>query len=133
VPAQQVEEAHLVAAMTAPREVEIAWPTARADEPVSDDLDLRLPQSAMAKDEDDAPMFAQPHADERSHKPGFFSLFGGRPRYEAPQTEDRVPQFRNPRAAGGAGGSSALAVDTEAGTDEAEDLEIPSFLRRLAN
>jgi cell division protein FtsZ len=129
----EIEEAPLVAAMvaSAQREAEIAWPAARVEEPVADDLDLRLPQAARHAEED-APMFVAPHTDERQHKPGFFSLFGGRPRYEAPATEERIPQFRNPRAAGV--GGSALAAEPEAEADaDAEDLEIPSFLRRLAN
>jgi hypothetical protein len=134
MPEPEIEDAPLVAAMQAPREAEISWPTARAEEPETDDLDLRLPQAARAQKEEaveDAPMFVAPHHEERQHKPGFFSLFGGRPRYEAPQTDERVPQFRNPRAAGG---PAALAVEPESEADqEAEDLEIPSFLRRLAN
>jgi cell division protein FtsZ len=122
-------EVPLVAAMQAPKEPEISWPTARSEEPETDDLDLRLPAAARAKEEEEAPMFADRRHEERQHKGGFFSLFGGRPRYDAP--EERMPQFRNPRASAGA---AALAVEPEAEADpEAEDLEIPSFLRRLAN
>ena len=125
----EVEDIPLVAAMQAPKEAEISWPTARAEEPQTEDLDLRLPQTARAKASEDDPMFAAPQHEERQQKGGFFSLFGGRPRYEQP--EERMPQFRNPRASAG---SSALAVEPEAEVDaEAEDLEIPSFLRRLAN
>jgi cell division protein FtsZ len=118
----------LVAAMQAPKEPEISWPAARADEPQSDDLDLRMPAAARRKEAEEAPMFAAPHAEERQQKGGFFSLFGGRPRYDQP--EERMPQFRNPRASG----ATALAAEPEVEADpEAEDLEIPSFLRRLAN
>jgi cell division protein FtsZ len=60
-------------------------------------------------------------------KPGWMSLFGGRPRYE--EQEERIPQFRNKAATQVRTTSSAQPAPE----GEQDDLEIPSFLRRLAN
>ena len=57
---------------------------------------------------------------------GLLSLFGGRPRYDAPP----AAPMPAPRAATGQGASAAPKIEP---LDAAEDLEIPSFLRRLAN
>jgi cell division protein FtsZ len=76
-----------------------------------------------AADAEDEPLFASPrYADERPQKGKWLSLFG-RPRHEtgAQPAPPRVVQ-------------SAVAEPIEEGEAEnAEDLEIPSFLRRLAN
>ena len=69
--------------------------------------------------------------DRRQQKGGWLSLFGGRPRQEpvAPGRETGpVPQFRNPSA----GQATARQIDEE-DLPAGDDLEIPSFLRRLAN
>ena len=82
----------------------------------------------MAEDE---PLFPDVGFNEdRRHKGGLLSLFGGRRRYETPQ-----PELRDPRAAPipQARSTSSAAPAPEEKTDDAEDLEIPSFLRRLAN
>ena len=76
----------------------------------------------------DEPLFAEPIYEERKPRGGFLSIFGSRPRYDAPQ------QAARPAAAPSRGG--ALAAEAAAPDEEAhqgEDLEIPSFLRRLAN
>jgi cell division protein FtsZ len=74
---------------------------------------------------DDEPLFASPHyGDERRRKGGFLSLFG-RPRNESPQ--------RPGTARTGGGAQAALEPADEADDEVREDLEIPSFLRRLAN
>jgi len=69
--------------------------------------------------------------DRRGQKGGWLSLFGGRPRQE-PVISHRdatpVPQFRNQNA-GQATARQVEEVEPQAG----DDLEIPSFLRRLAN
>ncbi|HEX6859880.1 MAG TPA: cell division protein FtsZ [Caulobacteraceae bacterium] len=83
----------------------------------------------MVEDEDDAPLVAERYEEEQPRKSGWLSLFGGRPRHEAPAP---APEPR--RAA--AGGGSAMAAPQILETPEIEendDLEIPSFLRRLAN
>ncbi len=70
----------------------------------------------------------EPEYEDRRSKGGWRSLFGGRPRYEAPAPATRPaasPQMRSTQSA---------QPRTEEQTSEAEDdLEIPSFLRRLAN
>ena len=58
------------------------------------------------------------------------SLFGGRRRYDNPPAEARDPRSQPlPQARAT---SSALPVEEEK-IEDGEDLEIPSFLRRLAN
>ncbi len=69
--------------------------------------------------------------DRRGQKGGWLSLFGGRPRQDAvtaPRPSDPIPQFRNQNA-GQATARQIEEVEPQAG----DDLEIPSFLRRLAN
>ena len=83
----------------------------------------------MVADEDDAPLFAEPTYEERRPRGGFLSLFGGRPRYDAPAQQQAAPRPAPSR--GGALPMEAAAPEEEA--DTGEDLEIPSFLRRLAN
>ena len=80
---------------------------------------------------EDEPLFAEPAYEQRRPRGGFLSLFGGRPRYEQPAPAAPAPA---PRATAVRGG--ALPVETPVAAPEAdagEDLEIPSFLRRLAN
>ena len=84
---------------------------------------------ALAVD-DDQPLFAEPAYEAPKPRGGFLSLFGGRQqRYEP------APQAAAPRAsAARGGGAQPLEVAPPENEAEAgEDLEIPSFLRRLAN
>ena len=77
-------------------------------------------------DANDEPLFAPQHyGDERRPKAGWLSLFGGRPRADAPQRATAS------RSNGGAQPMLEPVEDHDA--EEREDLEIPSFLRRLAN
>ena len=87
----------------------------------------------------DAPLFAErPLAgdDHRQHKGGWLSLFGGgRARQESPPPlrdyrSDPTPVLQA-RAAAVASQQAQPAPEEQA--ESAEDLEIPSFLRRLAN
>ncbi|MDP2258267.1 MAG: cell division protein FtsZ [Caulobacter sp.] len=82
----------------------------------------------VAEDEDfDAPLYTEtPFTDSRQQRKGFLSLFGGRPQQQQPRFEGGMP-----RAMGRT--STAAQPVEEPRVDEAEDLEIPSFLRRLAN
>jgi cell division protein FtsZ len=77
-------------------------------------------------DSEDEPLFSPPlyNGDDRRQKSGFLSLFGG----------SRKPARGRPPA-GRAGGGAQAAVEQveDAETDTTEELEIPSFLRRLAN
>ena len=83
-------------------------------------------------DEGDAPLFAEPAYEERRPRGGFLSLFGGRPRYDSHAQAPQAPAPRPmPSRAGGA--LPVEAVQPEEKADAGEDLEIPSFLRRLAN
>ena len=75
-------------------------------------------------------------APEPRQKGGWLSLFGGRPRqdYSAPSAQP-APAAAPPapiRTAGGGGAQPALQPAPEP-HDATEDLDIPSFLRRLAN
>jgi cell division protein FtsZ len=77
------------------------------------------------------------HAEPR--KGGWLSLFGGRPRYDAPTSASRLPGPPPPQApaprpvAQRGGGAQAIAQAPAELSDANEDLDIPSFLRRLAN
>ncbi len=78
----------------------------------------------------DAPLYADPHyEDTRQQKKGFLSLFGGRPQQQ--QRYDGPPPVRTMGRPGGA--ATAPQMMEEPQVEEGEDLEIPSFLRRLAN
>jgi cell division protein FtsZ len=93
----------------------------------------RIVDPAVAEADDDEPLFTEPAYAERRPRGGFLSLFGGRPRYEAPPAPVHSPAPA-PRASASRGG--ALPAEAPAPIEEAEpgeDLEIPSFLRRLAN
>jgi cell division protein FtsZ len=89
----------------------------------------RIVDPAVAE-ADDEPLFAEPAYDARRPRGGFLSLFGGRPRYE-----QAPAQAAAPRASGGVrGGAQPMEAPAPAPeADAGEDLEIPSFLRRLAN
>ncbi|THD81236.1 MAG: cell division protein FtsZ [Phenylobacterium sp.] len=87
------------------------------------------PSVADDDDADDEPLFAEPAYETRRPRGGFLSLFGGRPRYDAPAAAP------GPRASAATRGGALPqeAAQPETTTEAAEDLEIPSFLRRLAN
>ena len=86
---------------------------------------------------DDAPLFPDRHFGDERPKGGFFSLFGGgRARHETPPPPlrdyrgDPTPVLQ---ARAAAAAQLAPQADEEPHADSNEDLEIPSFLRRLAN
>ncbi|HEX2561427.1 cell division protein FtsZ [Phenylobacterium sp.] len=87
----------------------------------------KIVDEAVAEFEDPAPLFPQPVVTERRpQRGGFMSLFGGRPRYDAPPPA--------PRPVASRGGAQPVEAPQEIEqADNGEDLEIPSFLRRLAN
>jgi cell division protein FtsZ len=88
----------------------------------------RIIDPAVAEAEDE-PLFAEPVYEERRPRGGFLSIFGSRPRYDAP-----APQAAQPRPAPSRGGAQPVeAALPEEEAHQGEDLEIPSFLRRLAN
>jgi cell division protein FtsZ len=89
----------------------------------------RIVDPAVAEEEDE-PLFADSNfgGERREQKGGWLSLFGGRPRYEPQPMSHPAPQQRAV-----AGGRPAPLAAEEAQPEESDDLEIPSFLRRLAN
>ncbi len=92
------------------------------------------PAAAEAGDERDEPLFAEPAYEPRRPRGGFLSIFGGRPRYETPQAP--AAQAPAPRTAPAPSRGGAQPLEAAAPAEDAdhnEDLEIPSFLRRLAN
>ena len=99
--------------------------------------------ASSAEDEPHAeePLFPEiDHEDRRPQKGGWLSLFGGgRPRYETPPAPVREPvkDFARERPAATpmpqARSVSSAQLAEEPKGDEGEDLNIPSFLRRLAN
>ena len=86
----------------------------------------RIVDPAVAEEGDES-YLSQPYDDRRAPRAGgFLSLFGGRQRYE--------PAPSAPRQAVSRGGAlPAEAPMEEIAADTGDDLEIPSFLRRLAN
>ncbi len=118
-------------------EPEIAQADLYAAEPVAEYAPEPAPLQPVARIVDpsvddvveDEPMFVDNrYAEEPRQKSGFFSLFGGRPRYDAAPT----PAPTRAVAGGGSARPIAQPIEQEL-NDEGEDLEIPSFLRRLAN
>ena len=88
-------------------------------------LDAESASDEASAADDDEPLFAPAHyGDDRRQKAGWLSLFG-RPRQE--------PQGRPAPARSNGGAQPVMEAMEEAEEDEREDLEIPSFLRRLAN
>jgi cell division protein FtsZ len=86
----------------------------------------RAPERDQPEAYDDAPSANEPK------KGGWLSLFGGRPRYDAhPAPAPRAPAAP-PRPAV-QHGSAAVAMQPQEAPEASEDLDIPSFLRRLAN
>ncbi|MDB5456238.1 MAG: cell division protein FtsZ, partial [Caulobacter sp.] len=87
----------------------------------------RIVDPAVAEAEEE-PLYSEAtYEDRRQQKGGgWMSLFGGRQRYE-PQP---APQ---PQARATGGARAALQPLETPQAEEGEDLEIPSFLRRLAN
>ncbi|RAK66453.1 cell division protein FtsZ [Phenylobacterium kunshanense] len=86
-------------------------------------------------EEGDAPLFAEPAFEPRKPRGGFLSIFGGRPRYDSTPAAAPAPQpVARATAAPVRGGAQPLEAQLPADeADQNEDLEIPSFLRRLAN
>jgi cell division protein FtsZ len=125
-PATFEEQADLYTAASEPARVEpqITTPVARAPEPVTRIVD------PMVAEEEDEPLFGEA-AFEEHRRPqksgGFLSLFGSRPRYDAPPQQAARP------AASRGGALPAEQPMEQAETESQDDLEIPSFLRRLAN
>ncbi|WP_374468644.1 cell division protein FtsZ [Phenylobacterium sp.] len=119
-PAIEEEQADLYAA-----------PVAAAPEPAPAPTVSRIIDPAVDTSADE-PLFTEPY-EPRRPRGGFLSLFGGRPRYDAPAQAAPAPAPA-PRATASRGGALPAEAPVAVEQPEAgEDLEIPSFLRRLAN
>ena len=85
----------------------------------------------------EAPLFPERHYDEPRKKGGFLSLFGGKSRAQAYEPiQPSQPAQTRPAQAAPTRGANALQAQPQAAEepiDAADDLDIPSFLRRLAN
>jgi cell division protein FtsZ len=91
-----------------------------------------VPMVARAAAEmEDAGLVIPPRRQPQPQKAGWLSMFGGR-RPEPAIDETPMPQFRNVNAGVPAAKSLSSAQQIEEAEPE-DDLEIPSFLRRLAN
>jgi cell division protein FtsZ len=94
------------------------------------------PEAAEPGDMVDEPLFAEPAYEPRKPRGGFLSIFGGRPRYDTAPPAPAAQAAPAPRAAAAPIRGGAQPLEAQLPADEAdanEDLEIPSFLRRLAN
>ena len=95
------------------------------------------PLADQGQGEEEGPLFPQVHYGEDRERKGFFSLFGRGRQDEPPPLRD----YRNDptpvlEARAQAAQQAAAPVQTQPAqqaADAGEDLEIPSFLRRLAN
>ncbi|MDB5451681.1 MAG: ftsZ, partial [Caulobacteraceae bacterium] len=108
-----------------------AAPAAAAPQPQVAQPITRIVDPAVADEsEREEPLFAEPAYESRRPRGGFLSLFGGRPRYDS----SPAPAPRATAPAPSRGGALPMeAPELDAQVDQGEDLEIPSFLRRLAN
>jgi cell division protein FtsZ len=125
------EQADLYVAPAAP-----APEPARVEAQITPPIAARAPEPAvtrivdpMVADDEDEPLFGETAFEDRRPQKsgGFLSLFGSRPRYDAPAQPAR------PAAASRGGAMPAEQPVEQTHADGQEDLEIPSFLRRLAN
>ena len=92
----------------------------------------RIVDPEAAEADDEGPLFAEPPYEPRRPRGGFLSMFSGRPRYDA--SPSAAPPAPRPSAAPVRGGAQPMEAAAPAeDADAGEDLEIPSFLRRLAN
>ena len=105
---------------------------AEVEEPAFELVPEPAPIAARAAPEleDEALIIPQRRAQAQPQKAGWLSLFGGR-RPEPTAEETPMPQFRNANAVTAAKSTSSAQVVEE--EEPEDDLEIPSFLRRLAN
>jgi cell division protein FtsZ len=115
----------------APERPEAAEPVAAAPEPTVIQPQIRpiarIVDPSVADEDEAGPAFPESshYGDERRQKSSWLSIFGGRARHDAPAPGPAMRQA----------GSAHPAAQPHAAESSADpdDLEIPSFLRRLAN
>ncbi|HXQ16824.1 MAG TPA: cell division protein FtsZ [Caulobacteraceae bacterium] len=111
--------------------LEIPEPIAAAPEPTVIQPQARpiarIVDPSVADEDDGGPLFPESsnYGEERRQKSGWLSIFGGRARHDAPAPG---PALRST-------GSTQPTAQPHAAesAEDPDDLEIPSFLRRLAN
>ncbi len=138
-----VEQEALAAAAPAPQPVEAPEPIAARETVSAEPIPFVRPapvaapsfsdgmRTAARTAEPEAPLFGDRHFDEPKKKGGFLSLFGGKSK-QAYEPEPRYAAVAPTR------GNTALQPIVQERmvieeTPDEEDLDIPSFLRRLAN
>jgi cell division protein FtsZ len=110
------------------RETPLPEPVATAPEPTVIQPQIRpiarIVDPSVAEDDEAGPLFPESsnYGEDRRQKGSWLSIFGGRPRHDAP-----APSLRAP------GSAQPAAQPLSAPAEDPDDLEIPSFLRRLAN
>ena len=121
-----VELAPVAAALPLEQDLPLA-PAARVEPTI---LVAETPRIVDPAAEVEGPLFPEPRYGDEREKKGFFSMFG-RPRY------DNTPPLRDyrgdPTPVLQARSTAQAKPAEEAEAESADDLEIPSFLRRLAN
>jgi cell division protein FtsZ len=133
-PEAEPELEPVLAAVEAPADpvLKIVDPAVEAFEAEAEERQFELtsePAPVIARTEEDSLVIPQ-RRQAQPQKGGWLSLFGGR-RPEPVGDEPPMPQFRNANAVTAAKTLSQVqAVEEE---EPEDDLEIPSFLRRLAN
>lgn len=92
----------------------------------------RIVDPSVEDDEEEPLVADHHHYEDAPRKSGWLSLFGGRNRHE-PSGATYSPPPAPQRAVGGGAAAAVAQPVEETAPDENDDLEIPSFLRRLAN
>ena len=142
--APEIRPAARVAEVEAPVQADLyvakPAPTPSWDTPRAAEIQRApAPERVAARAEpavDEAPLFPDRHFGDERPKGGFVSLFGGgRARHETPPP---LRDYRNDptpvlQARAAAAAQLAPQAEEEVHAESTEDLEIPSFLRRLAN
>jgi cell division protein FtsZ len=92
------------------------------------------PEPVVAEEDAEAPLFPDRNYAGDRRRGGFLGLFGGRARVPAPdETPPGTPNYRQASVPATRGGAALKTAEEEEPLDASDDLEIPSFLRRLAN
>ncbi len=94
----------------------------------------RQPEPLAAEVEEEAPLFPDRNYAGDRRRGGFLGLFGGRARAAGPEeSPSGAPNYRQASAPVTRGGAAPKLAEEQEPLDASDDLEIPSFLRRLAN
>jgi cell division protein FtsZ len=86
----------------------------------------------QAESDEEAPLFPERNYTADRRKGGWLGLFGGRGGKAGAYEQPEAPSYRQTAPVSRGGAAAAPAEQTDA-MEAADDLDIPSFLRRLAN